>query len=226
MGGTVVPSAQEEQSAALEAEEQAEDVAAAEQGDETDESGDAAESEAETEADEPQAPWYVIHTYSGYENKVKTNLEKRLVSMGMEDHIFEVVVPMEEHMEIKDGKRRIVQKKIFPGYVLVHMDLTDESWYVVRNTPGVTGFVGSGGRPIPLLDEEVEDIRKQMGMERPKPKIDFNVGENVKVRSGPFEGFVGVIDHIDAEKGKLKVLVSMFGRETPIELDLSQIERL
>lgn len=182
--------------------------------------------DAADEPAEPEAPWFVIHTYSGYENKVKTNLEKRLISMGMEGQIFDVVVPMEEHMEIKDGKRRIVQKKIFPGYVLVQMNMADESWYVVRNTPGVTGFVGSGGRPIPLMEEEVEAIQKQMGMEQPRPKIDFEVGENVKVRSGPFEGFVGSIDNIDPEKGKLKVLVSMFGRETPIELDLSQIERL
>lgn len=182
--------------------------------------------DAEEEAQEPDAPWYVIHTYSGYENKVKTNLEKRVISMGMQDRIFDVVVPMEEHIEIKEGKRRIVQKKIFPGYVLVQMDMADESWYVVRNTPGVTGFVGMGGRPTPLEDEEVEGIMKQMGMEQPKPRIDFEVGENVKVRTGPFEGFVGSIDHIDADKGKLKVLVSMFGRETPIELDLSQIERL
>jgi len=182
--------------------------------------------EAAEDSPGPSAPWYVIHTYSGYENKVKANLEKRVVSMGMEDKIFDIVVPMEEHIEVKDGKKRIVQKKIFPGYVLVQMEMTDESWYVVRNTPGVTGFVGSGGRPIPLLPEEVEDIRKQMGVEHPRPKIDFNVGESVKVRSGPFEGFVGVIDHIDAEKGKLKVLVSMFGRETPLELDLGQIERL
>ncbi|MEX2356583.1 MAG: transcription termination/antitermination protein NusG [Thermaerobacterales bacterium] len=167
-----------------------------------------------------------MHTYSGYENKVKTNLEKRVVSMGMEDRIFQVVVPMEEHMEVKDGKRRIVQKKIFPGYVLVHMDMTDESWYVVRNTPGVTGFVGSGGRPTALLPEEVENINKQMGVEKPKPKVDFEMGENIKVRSGPFEGFVGSIHNIDAERGKLKVMVSMFGRETPIELDISQIEKL
>lgn len=223
----MVPSSQDDTelqkgraAAAVVGADEAEQDAEATAGDAPDQEQDAAEESR------PSAPWYVIHTYSGYENKVKTNLEKRVVSMGMEDKIFDIVVPMEEHMEIKDGKRRIVQKKIFPGYVLVQMEMSDESWYVVRNTPGVTGFVGSGGRPIPLLPEEVEAIRKQMGVEHPRPKIDFNVGESVKVRSGPFEGFVGVIDHIDAEKGKLKVLVSMFGRETPLELDLGQIERL
>lgn len=174
----------------------------------------------------PDAAWYVVHTYSGYENKVKANLEKRVRSMGMENKIFKIVVPVEEQMEVKDGRRRIVQRRIFPGYVLVQLILTDDSAYVVRSTPGVTGFVGAGNRPTPLSQAEVEGILKQMGMERPKPKIDFEVGESIRVRSGPFEGFVGVIRGIDGEKGKIRVMVSMFGRETPVELDFSQVEKL
>lgn len=170
--------------------------------------------------------WYVIHTYSGYENKVKANIEKRVGSMGMEEKIFNVVVPMEETMEIKDGKRKLTKKKVFPGYVLVEMVMTDDSWYVVRNTPGVTGFVGSGNKPTPLLDSEVEQIMQQMGVDTPKPRIDLEVGQNVRVRSGPFEGFIGVINEIDLERGKLRVLVSMFGRETPVELDFTQVEKL
>ena len=170
--------------------------------------------------------WYVVHTYSGYENKVKTNLERRVESMGMQDKIFRVLVPMEEEIVSKDGKKKSVMRKVYPGYVLVEMIQTDDSWYVVRNTPGVTGFVGAGNKPTPLDQAEVEEILRQMGVERPKPKIDFEIGENIKVRSGPFEGFVGVIDDIDGEKGKIRVLVSMFGRETPVELDFSQVEKL
>ncbi len=170
--------------------------------------------------------WYVIHTYSGYENKVKANLEKRVSSMGMADKIFRVIVPMEEHVEVKGGKKKVVQKKVYPGYVLVEMIVTDDSWYVVRNTPGVTGFVGSGTKPTALLPDEVEGIMRQMGMNEPKPKINFEVGESVKVRSGPFEGFVGVIDEINSERAKIRVLVSMFGRETPVELDYFQVEKL
>ena len=181
---------------------------------------------SEAELVHPDARWFVVHTYSGYENKVKANLEKRVSSMGMENQIFKVVVPVEEQIEVKDGRRRIIQRRIFPGYVLVQMIMTDDSWYVVRNTPGVTGFVGAGNKPTPLDQAEVEEILRQMGVERPKPKIDFEIGENIKVRSGPFEGFVGVIDDIDGEKGKIRVLVSMFGRETPVELDFSQVEKL
>ena len=181
-----------------------------------------------TEVAERQKQWYVIHTYSGYENKVKTNLEKRVTSMGMEDKIFRVMVPVEETMEIKDGKKKLVQKKIFPGYVLVEMFMTDDSWYVVRNTPGVTGFVGSGNRPTPLLDVEVDQILRQMGLaeQKPRPRLDLEVGQNIRVRSGPFDGFIGVIDEIDLDKGKVRVLVSMFGRETPLELDFTQVEKL
>ncbi|AKX95333.1 transcription termination/antitermination protein NusG [Moorella thermoacetica] len=170
--------------------------------------------------------WYVIHTYSGYENKVKANLEKRVESMNMGDKIFRVVVPMEDEVQIKDGKRKIVKRKVYPGYVMVEMVLTDASWYVVRNTPGVTGFVGTGNKPIPLREEEVDQILQQMGVEEPRPRIDVTVGENVRVTSGPFENFIGSIEEIMPDKGKLRVLVSMFGRETPIELDFNQIEKI
>ncbi len=173
--------------------------------------------------------WYVVHTYSGYENKVKANLEKRVESMGMEDKIFRVLVPMEEEIENKDGKKKSTMKKVFPGYVLVEMVMTDDSWYVVRNTPGVTGFVGSSGagsKPSPLLEEEAKTILKQMGMEEARPKVKFSIKENVKVIDGPFQNFVGYIDEINGEKQKLKVLVNMFGRETPVELDFEQVEKL
>lgn len=170
--------------------------------------------------------WYVIHTYSGYENKVKANLERRVESMGMEDKIFRVIVPVEEEFEIKNGKRKIIKKKVYPGYVLVEMILTDDSWYVVRNTPGVTGFVGSGSKPVPLHEKEVKMILHQMGFEEPRVKLDYEVGESVKVIRGPFENFSGCIEEISPEKGKIKVMVSMFGRETPVELDYHQIEKI
>ncbi|MCG0276819.1 MAG: transcription termination/antitermination protein NusG [Thermosediminibacteraceae bacterium] len=170
--------------------------------------------------------WYVIHTYSGYENKVKANLEKRVESMGMQDKIFRVLVPVEEEVEIKNGKKKITQRKIFPGYVLVEMIVTDDSWHVVRNTPGVTGFVGTGNKPIPLQESEVKAILKRMGIEEPKPKIELEINQNVKVISGPFENFVGKVVEINHEKQKVKVLISMFGRETPIELDYNQVEKL
>ncbi|MDQ0287850.1 transcriptional antiterminator NusG [Desulfofundulus luciae] len=170
--------------------------------------------------------WYVIHTYSGYENKVKANLEKRIESMNMEEKIFRILVPMEDEVEIKDGKKKIVKKKIYPGYVLVEMIMTDDSWYVVRNTPGVTGFVGSGSRPIPLTDEEAMQIIGKTLTDTPRPRLDLNVKERVRVTSGPFENFEGMIEEIDPDKGKLKVMISMFGRETPIELDFSQVEKI
>ncbi|MCH5585918.1 transcription termination/antitermination protein NusG [Shimazuella sp. AN120528] len=173
--------------------------------------------------------WYVVHTYSGYENKVKTNLEKRLDSMGMQDKIFRVMVPMEEEIEHKDGKKKTVMRKVFPGYVLVEMVMTDDSWYVVRNTPGVTGFVGSAGagsKPTPLLPDEVQTILKQMGVEEAQTVVDFALGESVKVIEGPFENLVGEIEGIDADREKLKVLVDMFGRDTPVELDFGQVEKL
>jgi transcriptional antiterminator NusG len=170
--------------------------------------------------------WYVIHTYSGYENKVKANLEKRVASMHMGDKIFQVVVPMEEELEVKDGKKRLVKKKVFPGYVLVQMIMSDDSWYVVRNTPGVTGFVGSGNRPIPLLEDEVRIITGEAKPEQVIPKIRLEVGQQVEVRDGPFEGFTGVVEEVHPERGKVRVVVSMFGRDTPLELDFSQIAEL
>lgn len=170
--------------------------------------------------------WYVIHTYSGYENKVKANLEKRIASMNMEDKIFRILVPMEDEVEVKDGKRKVSKKKIFPGYVLVEMIMTDDSWYVVRNTPGVTGFVGSGSKPIPLAEEEAQQIIRQMGMEEPKARVDFNVGDRVRVVKGPFENFSGTVEEVFADKAKLRVAISMFGRETPVELDFSQVEKI
>ncbi|MHB1653551.1 MAG: transcription termination/antitermination protein NusG [Desulfitobacteriaceae bacterium] len=170
--------------------------------------------------------WYVIHTYSGYENKVKTNLEKRVESMNMEDKIFRVLVPMEDEIEIKNGKKKVTKRKVFPGYVLVEMEMTDDSWYVVRNTPGVTGFVGTGAKPIPLMEQEVAAILRQMGYEEIRTKINYTVNQTVKVISGPFKDFIGVIREILEDKGKLRVAVSMFGRETPVELEFSQVEKL
>ena len=173
--------------------------------------------------------WFVIHTYSGYENKVKANLERRIHSMNMTDKIFRVLVPMEDEVEFKDGKRRITPKKVFPGYVLVEMEMDDASWYVVRNTSGVTGFVGSPGsgeKPIPLQDKEVKTILKQMGIETPKLKIDFSKGDRVKVTSGPFFDFTGIVDEIQPEKEKVRALISIFGRETPVELEFYQIEKV
>ncbi|SET06850.1 transcription termination/antitermination protein NusG [Anaerobranca gottschalkii] len=170
--------------------------------------------------------WYVVHTYSGYENKVKANLQKRVESMEMQDKIFNVLVPMEEETETKGGKRKTTLKKVFPGYVLVQMIMSDDSWYVVRNTPGVTGFVGSGTKPIPLAESEVRHILKRMGIEEPKVKVEFNVGQQVKVVSGPFEGFIGTIEEINMDKQRVKVLVSIFGRETPVDLEFAQVEKV
>ncbi|UHA71688.1 transcription termination/antitermination protein NusG [Paenibacillus sp. 481] len=173
--------------------------------------------------------WYVVHTYSGYENKVKANLEKRVESMGMEDKIFRVLVPMEEEIVNKDGKKKTVMRKVYPGYVLVEMIQTDESWYVVRNTPGVTGFVGStgsGSKPTALLPDEVEQILKTMGMEQPKTTIEFELKESVRIMVGPFANFVGTIEEIVLDREKLKVHVNMFGRETPLELDYHQVEKI
>jgi transcriptional antiterminator NusG len=170
--------------------------------------------------------WFVIHTYSGYENKVKANLEKRVATMNMTDNIFRILVPMKDEVEVKESKRRVTKRKIFPGYVLVEMYLTDDSWYVVRNTPGVTGFVGSGNKPIPLQQIEVRSIMRQMGMEEARTTIDVEIGESVRVIAGPFENFIGTVEEIYPEKSKLKVLVSMFGRETPVELEFTQVEKL
>ncbi len=187
-----------------------------------------------TEEEKTKAPaektddrrWYVIHTYSGYENKVKQNLEHRIDSMEMHDQIFRVIVPTEEEIEIKNGQRRTVNKKIYPGYVLVQMRLNDDSWYVVRNTPGVTSFVGHGNKPTPLEDEEVKTILKQMEGEAPKVRVSYQKGQAVKIIDGPFTDFEGVVDAIDHERGRVRVLVSFFGREAPVELDFLQVTRL
>ncbi len=170
--------------------------------------------------------WFVIHTYSGYENKVRTNLERRVASMAMQDKIFRVLVPTEDEIEVKDGKRRIAKKKVFPGYVLVEMIMNDDSWYVVRNTPGVTGFVGSGSKPLPLQDREVKAILRQLVDETPKFRITYQKGSSVRINSGPFMDFSGIVDEILPEKEKVRVLVSIFGRETPVELDFAQVEKI
>ncbi|SDC48711.1 transcription termination/antitermination protein NusG [Shouchella lonarensis] len=173
--------------------------------------------------------WFVVHTYSGYENKVKMNLEKRVETMEMADHIFRVLVPVEEESEMKNGKTKQVMKKVFPGYVLVEMIMTDDSWYVVRNTPGVTGFVGSAGagsKPTPLMPDEVERILKQMGVMEATMEVDFELKESVKVKTGPFANFVGTIEEIQPDRQKLKVHVNMFGRETPVELEFTQVEKI
>jgi transcription termination/antitermination protein NusG len=173
-----------------------------------------------------QRGWYVIHTYSGYEDRVAENLRQRIESLAMDDKIFQVIVPKEKQITIKNGKRRVVEKRIFPGYVLVEMVVTDDSWYVVRNTPQVTGFIGEGTTPIPVSQGEIKHIQKRMGIEEPKFKIDIKEGEAVNIIDGPFKGFDGLVSEIDEEKGKIKVLVSMFGRETPVELDSLQVKRI
>jgi len=170
--------------------------------------------------------WYAIHTYSGYEEKVAESIRQRADSLDMKDKIFQVLVPKEKMIEIKNGKRKVVEKRIFQGYVLVHMKLSEDAWYIVRNTPSVTGFVGSGTEPTPVSQEEMEKINKRMGIEQPKYKIDFKEGEVVNIIDGPFKGFDGSISEIDPQKGKLKVLVNMFGRETPVELDSLQVKRV
>jgi transcriptional antiterminator NusG len=170
--------------------------------------------------------WYVIHSYSGYENKVKKNLEHRIESLGMQDKIFEVVVPTEEEIELKDGQRRTVERRIFPGYILVDMIMSEDSWYVVRNTPGVTGFVGSIRKPTPLRPRDVDRILKRMRAETPRVKVSFLPGQKVRICDGPFEDFVGAVDEIYPDKGKVRILVSFFGRETPVELDFLQVEKI
>ncbi len=169
--------------------------------------------------------WYVVHTYSSYENKVKANLEQRVKSMGMQDQIFQVLIPTEKVLEVKAGRRRYVQKKVFPGYVVVEMMLNNESWQVVRNTPGVTRFVGSGGKPVPLKESEIDSILKQMGKGEKAPKLDIEVGESVRIIVGPFTGYTGKVKEIDYEKSKLKVFLSIFGRETSVELGFNDVEK-
>jgi transcriptional antiterminator NusG len=191
------------------------------------------ESEAVEEAVEPPVQaepddgraWYVLHCYSGYENKVRHNLEQRIDSMGMKEGIFDVVVPTEEEIEVKDGKRKTVERRVFPGYILVNMVLSEESWYVVRNTPGVTSFVGQGNEPQPLRPEEVATIIKRMEADAPRIKVTFKQGERVRIVDGPFNDFRGTVDEIDMERAKVRVMVNFFGRETPVELDFLQVEK-
>jgi len=175
---------------------------------------------------EDEKHWFVVHTYSGYEDRVKKNLEQRVKFMDSGNEVFQVIIPTEDEVEVKSGRRRTVTKKILPGYVLVQMKMSDQSWDVVRHTPGVTGFVGSGSKPTPLQEEEVNEILKQMAAEAPRVKIGFRKGQSVRVIDGPFIDFVGVVDEINMEKGKLKVLLSLFGQETPVELDFLQVEKL
>lgn len=182
------------------------------------------------DAEEPEGPeddraWYVVHCYSGYENKVRHNLEQRIESMGMKDRIFDVVVPTEEEIEVKEGKRRTVERRVFPGYILVNMIMSEESWYVVRNTPGVTGFVGMGTTPTPLRPEEVAQIVKRMEADAPRIKVTFKSGERVRIVDGPFNDFRGTVAEIDMERAKVRVMVNFFGRETPVELDFLQVEK-
>ena len=172
-----------------------------------------------------QRSWYVVHCYSGYENKVRHNLEQRIETMGMKDRIFDVVIPTQEEIEVKDGKRRTVERHVFPGYVLVNMILSEESWYVVRNTPGVTGFVGMGNAPTALRQEEVSQILKRMEAEAPHVKVSFKIGERVRIVDGPFNDFRGTVAELDMERNKVRVMVNFFGRETPVELDFLQVEK-
>jgi len=181
----------------------------------------------QVEVEKPEdTAWYVIHSYSGYENKVRKNLLQRIESMEMGSEIFTVVVPTEEEVEIKNGHRRTYKRRVFPGYILVEMLLTEQSWYVVRNTPGVTGFVGSGSEPTPLRDEEVDKIIKRMEVDSPKIKVGFREGQTVRITDGPFADFTGVVDELFLDRGKVRVLISMFGRETPLEMDFLQVEKL
>jgi transcriptional antiterminator NusG len=182
------------------------------------------DSEQPIEAND-QRSWYVVHCYSGYENKVRHNLEQRIETMGMKDKIFDVVIPTQEEIEVKDGKRRTVERHVFPGYVLVNMILTEESWYVVRNTPGVTGFVGMGNQPTALRPEEVSQILRRMEAEAPLIKVTFKIGERVRIVDGPFNDFRGTVSEIDMERTKVRVMVNFFGRETPVELDFLQVEK-
>jgi len=194
-----------------------------------DEAAEAAPAEGEAQAAAPAEDgrsWYVIHCYSGYENKVRYNLEQRIESMGMKDRIFDVIVPTEEEIEVKDGKRRTVERRVFPGYILVQMVMSEDSWYVVRNTPGVTGFVGMGNTPTPLRPEEVAQILKRMEAEAPKVKVTFKSGQKVRIIDGPFNDFVGTVSDLDMDRAKVRVMVSFFGRETPVELDFLQVEKV
>lgn len=203
-----------------------------EEGSQTEPADENAAEDVDSTADEPSEEppdddrqWYVVHCYSGYENKVRYNLEQRIDTMNMKDKIFDVVVPTEEEIEVKEGKRRTVERRVFPGYILVQMVMTEESWYVVRNTPGVTGFVGMGNEPTPLRPEEVASIVKRMEAEAPRIKVTYKTGQKVRIIDGPFNDFIGTVDDIDMERAKVRVMVSFFGRETPVELDFLQVEK-
>lgn len=189
-------------------------------------SGYEAPQTAEGEDATEDTHWYAVHCYSGYENKVKHNLEQRIETMGMAGKIIEVVVPTEDEIEVRDGKRRTVERRVFPGYVMVHMKMSEESWHVVRNTPGVTRFIGMGNRPQPLSQQEVNQILRRMEADAPKIKVSFRVGQKVRITDGPFADFMGIVDKIDMERAKVSVLVSFFGRETPVELDFLQVEKM
>ncbi|MDD4803447.1 MAG: transcription termination/antitermination protein NusG [Syntrophomonas sp.] len=176
---------------------------------------------------EKKGEWYVVHTYSGYENKIKVDLTKRVESMNMQDKIFKIIIPEEQEVEYKGGKRKVTTKRVFPGYVIVKMIMDEDSWYVVHHTPGVTGFVGSGTKPIPLHDDEIKKILTQMGLMGKKPRvININIGESIRVNSGPFENFEGIVKEVLPDRGKIRVNISMFGRETPVELDYEQINKI
>lgn len=191
----------------------------------TDESDEAAREPLKLGEEDDDRKWYVVHCYSGQENKVRHAIEQRIETMGMQDKIFDVVVPTEEEIEVREGKRRTVERRVFPGYILVQMKMDEDSWYVVRNTPGVTGFVGMGNEPTPLRPEEVNQIMHRMEAEAPKIKVTFRPGQKVRIVDGPFNDFIGTVGDIDMEKAKVRVLVSFFGRETPVELDFLQVEK-
>ena len=179
----------------------------------------------EDPVEELERSWYVVHCYSGYENKVRHSIEQRIETMGMTDKIFDVIVPTEEEIEVKDGKRKTVEKRVFPGYILVEMTMDEDSWYVVRNTPNVTGFVGTGNDPTPLQQHEIDQIMERMSSETPRVKVNFKVGEKVRITSGPFNDFPGTVSNIDVNKAKVRVMVNFFGRDTPVELDFMEVEK-
>ena len=216
---------QEEQDTTVSENEETEEFSASVE-DPAAESPDEAQEAPEKEAAEDGRAWFVIHCYSGYENKVRHNLEQRIESMGMKDQIFDVVIPTQEEIEVRDGKRRSIERHVFPGYVLVNMIMSEESWYVVRNTPGVTGFVGMGNDPIPLRPEEVSQILRRMEAEAPTIKVTYKPGEKVRIIDGPFNDFPGVVDEIDMDRSKVRVIVNFFGRSTPVELDFLQVEKM
>lgn len=219
----LVPEEEREESVS-ESEDQAAPMEEA--AEETNEETGAADEMAEEPEEEDGRGWYVVHCYSGYENKVRHNLEQRIESMGMKEKIFDVVIPTQEEIEVRDGKRRSIERHVFPGYVLVNMIMTEESWYVVRNTPGVTGFVGMGNDPIPLRPEEVSQILRRMEAEAPTIKVTYKTGETVRIIDGPFNDFHGTVDEIDMERSKVRVMVNFFGRSTPVELDFLQVEKI